>query len=203
MKLELFYPVKPLHINQGFGANPEYYARFLDRFGKPEKGHMGIDFEAAHGTPVYSACDGIAHYETDAHGGDGIVVHTNPFDYQNGQATFNVIYWHLCSKDDPKLRPLIPTDGTQVQVSVGQLLGYADNTGAPFESSGDHLHFGLVPFDPKGNAIEAANGFNGCIDPTPYFVGYFAQDADKVYTLYQTLISILRMLVGILSPKKQ
>jgi murein DD-endopeptidase MepM/ murein hydrolase activator NlpD len=185
MKLVLAYPVKPLHINQPFGANPAYYARFHDIYGKPEHGHMGIDFQAYHGQPVYAACDGMAFYSVDEHGGDGITIQTAPFDYQGGSARFNIINWHLCSANDPKFKPLTPTDGKLYPVKRGQLIGYADNTGAPFESSGDHLHFGLVPLAGNGNAINAANGFNGCINPVPYFDGSFAADPVGDPTLAQ------------------
>lgn len=33
MKLQLTYPVKPLHLNQGFGANTDYYYKFHDLLG--------------------------------------------------------------------------------------------------------------------------------------------------------------------------
>lgn len=187
MELKLYKPTKPSIVIQTFGGNPEYYARFKDRFGNPEKGHMGIDFVATHGTPLYAVVEGLARYEADEHGGDGIVIHTDVFNYKGQPATFNVINWHLCSKDDPKFHPLIPTDGSQTKVKLGDLIGYTDNTGAPFESSGDHLHFGLVPFDLQGNAIEAHNGFNGCIDPAPYLV-----DTPAVNAYYQQIINSIR-----------
>src|ERR1017187_8512770 len=102
MKLELWYGVKPMSVNQPFGANPTYYAKFLDRFGNPEKGHMGVDFFAPHATPLFAPCGGTAWYEEDSHGGAGIYIRTGPCDYSGGQAWFNVILWHLCTKDDPQ-----------------------------------------------------------------------------------------------------
>ena len=196
-ELRLYYPVKPFPINQVFGANPDYYARFKDRFGNPEKGHMGLDLRAPHGTPVYAACDGLIHYEKDAHGGEGMVIRTGQFDYKGGQATFNVINWHLIGDTDSKFPSPIATDGHTYPISAGDLVGYADNTGAPFESSGDHLHVGLVPFDDSGNAIEAHNGFNGCIDPTTYFVGIYAQDLQGLYSYYRALVDVLTKLLAL------
>lgn len=159
----LKYPVSPIHINQPFGANAAYYAKFLDANGNPLKGHMGIDFQAVHGQPVYAAHDGYAFYVgPDEHGGDGIYIR---FQDDDGK-WYTTIYWHLCSKDDPKYAPLVLAG---VNVKTGDLIGYADNTGAPFESSGDHLHFGLAPCDQNGAFLEPGNGYGGCIDPQPYF----------------------------------
>ena len=168
----LYYPTKPNTLIQGFAANPAYYARFLDKAGNPLKGHMGLDFVAAHGTPLYAVCDGLAFYATDDHGGDGIYINATPA--TGGR--FYVINWHLCSKDDPHYKPLIPTDGSWTPVKAGQLIGYTDNTGAPFESSGDHLHLGLMPLSAQGAILQPSNGFGGCVDPTPYFNGKYAAD---------------------------
>lgn len=191
-ELRLYFPVKPFQIVQVYGASPEYYARFHDRFGNPETGHMGVDLRAAHGTPVYASIDGMAHFERDEHGGEGMVIRTAPRAYKGSMATFNVIHWHLIGDTEFKYPSPIPTDGKEYSVKIGDLIGYADNTGAPFESSGDHLHLGLVPFDMAGNAIEARNGKNGCIDPTTYFTGTYAVD-------YSTLIAKLTALVALLT----
>jgi murein DD-endopeptidase MepM/ murein hydrolase activator NlpD len=67
-------------------------------------------------------------------------------------------------------------DGSTISVKAGALIAYTDNTGAPYESSGDHLHFGLIPTQPNFNPIDPYNGFGGCIDPLPFFNGLFAQD---------------------------
>lgn len=191
-ELKLYYPVKPFSINQVFGANPEYYARFKDRFGNPEKGHMGVDLRATHGTPVYAACDGIVHYEKDDHGGEGMVIWTETCKYKDGTATFNVIHWHLIGDTDLKFPSPIPTDGHSYLVTAGDLIGYADNTGAPFESSGDHLHLGLVPFGPTGEATEAHNGFNGNIDPTIYFTGLYAEDVHSLILKLAAMVVALQ-----------
>ena len=171
--LKLSYAVTPLGFNQFFGASPDYYAKFHDNHGNPLKGHNGIDFMSAHGNKLYAPCDGSARYAVDAHGGDGIYIHTSD-DEGNW---YNVILWHLCSKDDPQFAPLIPTDGSSVYVKKGQHIGYTDNTGAPYESSGDHLHFGLVKVTQDNTTtLNDDNGFNGCIDPKPFFDGNFAND---------------------------
>lgn len=189
--LRLYYPCRPFQINQVFGGNAEYYARFHDRYGNPEKGHMGVDLRAPHGMPVYAACDGMVHFEKDEHGGEGMIIRTGRYSYKGGAATFNVINWHLIGDTDPAFPSPIPTTGSSISVTAGTLIGYADNTGAPFESSGDHLHFGLVPFNDQGEAIEAQNGFNGNIDPTTYFTGTYAEDVPGLICKLQAAVQQL------------
>lgn len=186
MQLQLGYPVKPATIIQEFGNDPAYYARFHDVYGNPEKGHMGIDFRAPHGTPVYAACDGLAYYMKDEHGGEGIHIRTDVFDHMDTRAFYVVINWHLCGDTDPQYPSPIALDGKQYPVKRGDLIGYADNTGAPFESSGDHLHFGLIPYNPDTHVpLNQDNGFNGCINPAAFFDDTYAQDTprDEAYLM--------------------
>lgn len=183
----LYYPIKPYYINQGFGANPDYYARFKDSLGNPEKGHMGIDLQAAHGQPVYAAHDGMARYVHDSHGGQGVYNRTNEF---------QTIYWHLVGDTDANFPCPIRKDGVEVAVKTGDLIGYADNTGAPFESNGTHLHFGFMSIDASGNATDPSNGFGGCTDPTTFFTGTFAQDVPRLNILESSLVSVLQKLLA-------
>jgi len=199
-RLELWFPVDPLHINQEFGANPAYYARFHDAYGNPEKGHNGRDLMAFHGQPVYASVDGTAVYTSDSHGGEGCIITTSqPADYAGGTCWFNVINWHLIGNTDPAFPPPIPMNGVKTAVKVGDLIGYANNTGAPFESSGDHLHLGLAPVDANQRVLLPANGFNGCIDPAPYFNGYFAKNHDQVLANLNKQVSLLTALVNTLT----
>lgn len=175
--LQLYYPTKPYVVIQKFGNNPldangvPYYSRFIDTLGNPYKGHQGQDLAAAHGTPLFAICDGVAMYNTDSNGGDGVILNTDGgFDYNGAEVGFNIIYWHMCSKNDPTYPIAIPCDGNWHPVKAGQLLGYSDNTGAPNESSGDHLHLGLCPLNAQWTALDPGNGYGGCIDPTPYFL---------------------------------
>jgi murein DD-endopeptidase MepM/ murein hydrolase activator NlpD len=178
MKIALYYPVSPYSLNQGFAQNPAYYARFTDQFGHPEKGHNGNDLAASHGQPIYAPCDGYAQYAEDVHGGEGIYLTTNDlYDYAGGSAQYRIILWHMVGNSDSAYPSPISTDGAKHDVKAGDLIGYADNTGAPFESSGTHLHLGLIPLSASGFAAEPANGFNGCIDPQPFFNGIEAKDA--------------------------
>ncbi len=182
--MKLYYPVKPVHINQPFGANEAYYKA---KFGT--NGHTGIDFMAAHGQPVYAAHDGNALYLKDSHGGEGI------WNFST-DGTYATIYWHLIGDTDPNYKLPIPFDSTRCPVTAGEIIGYADNTGAPFESTGDHLHFGLVMIDPHGTVMNQDNGFGGCIDPEPYFNGICAQDIATLIPLERALVVTLTNIVN-------
>lgn len=181
MKFDLFYPVKPKIINQPFGNVSSTYTNM------GLAGHNGIDFFALHGEPVYATHDGVCFPEIDAQGGNGVVIRTNEaYDYNGTQVHFKTIYWHL-TKDDAVVK-------TGQQVKAGDLIGYADNTGL---STGDHLHFGLKPqawneTDWTWVNAEQQNGYLGAINPTPYFNGYFAQDAQTVLGIYYKIISLLK-----------
>lgn len=200
-KLQLAYPVKPLHFNQSFGApSPVYTAEGL-------KGHNGIDFMATHGQPVYAAHDGLASFQIDNSGGHGVVLVTNEkFDYADdpsGQAYFKTIYWHFCDGlKEPQYQSPIADKTGFVGVKQGDLLGYADSTG---QSTGDHLHFGLKPVAQGENwgtwyNVSQNNGYLGAIDPLPYFEGYFAQNIplqqQEVGTLTQ-LVNLFKTLIGL------
>lgn len=188
MKLKLSYPVKPLHFNQHFGDNPQMYSD--PKYGGVI-GHNGADFMAYHGQPVYASHDGIAYYEFDNGQGEGVVIKSNDkFDYNGEEVYMKSIYWHLADASlEPKLAsPIYKAVGYKpdqtgvsqagIPVKRGDLIGYADNTGA---STGDHLHFGLKPMAiNESNGVwfnvEQKNGYNGAINPEPYFDGTFAQD---------------------------
>lgn len=171
-KFDLAYPVSPIHLNQAFGANPAHYAKFLDDNGNPQKGHMGLDLQAYTGQPVYAAHDGFAfNVGPDDHGGEGVYVRTTqPDDARNYHTT---IYWHLLPRNNAQFP--CPIQGSKV-VKRGDQIGWADNSGAPFESSGTHLHLGLAVCDVNGNFKNRLNGFNGCIDAQPFFNGTYATD---------------------------
>lgn len=183
MKFELFYPIKPAKINQNFGGNSVNYSD--PKYGGIV-GHNGIDFQASHGDPVYAAHDGTCYPEIDSSGGNGVVIRTDDaYEYEGAQVHFKTIYWHLDKAD------AVVKIGQKVK--TGDLIGYADNTGA---STGDHLHFGL-----KAQAWDESNwtwynlnqnnGYLGAIDPAPYFNGYYATDASTVFFILNSIKNLL------------
>ncbi len=151
MNPKLFYPIKPIFVNQAFAKNAN---SFYVESGM--KGHNGIDLRAVHGQPIYATHDGVALPQIDDHGGNGIVLVADGGEYWT-------VYWHLIDDD------AVVHSGQRVK--AGDLLAYADNTG---RSTGDHLHFGLEFKDADQN-----NGYKGYTDPQPYFNGLYAQDINN------------------------
>jgi murein DD-endopeptidase MepM/ murein hydrolase activator NlpD len=190
-KLELWYPVKPYIVTQGFGVNGDYY----QRNGVNIIGHNGLDLAAANGQLCRAAHDGVVVFTgEDGKGGLGVVVRTTePYDYQGDAVYFKTIYWHL-KPNSFKVKP-------GQLVKVGDVLAECDTTGL---ATGPHLHFGLKPVAKKGEEdwawynIEQNNGYLGAIDPTPYFNGYYAEDSQKVLATLQTILDLARRAVELL-----
>lgn len=126
------------------------------------KGHNGLDFPAKDGEPVYFNCfdyEGLVlETNLDIKSGLGIVI-----GIKTANGSFKTIYWHL--KD-------ILVQAGQI-ISTGELIGYADNTGY---STGTHLHFGLKECDENWITINRGNGYDGCIDPEPFYQDIFVKD---------------------------
>ena len=121
------------------------------------------------------------------------------------------VYWHFCdAKKEPQyMSPVYKAVGFQpdqtgvsnigIPVETGDLIGYADNTGA---STGDHLHFSIKPcLINEANGIwynvEQKNGFNGSIDPQPYFDNY----TPKKFSILKKLVELYRLLINALLVK--
>lgn len=144
--LELELPLKDIFVNQPFGVN---YVDFYTKLGM--KGHNGIDFKAKDGCECYAAHTGIVTRAGKDSGGGVFIEITNIL------TGYKTIYYHLKSVTVKKGQT----------IGVGELIGYCDNTGK--YTTGDHLHFGLKEVDVNGRTINVNNGYNGAIDPAPYF----------------------------------
>lgn len=189
-RLSLTYPLDSKLFNQGFGENPQVYSD--PKFGGI-KGHNGMDFYAGHGTPIFASLDGIAHYEIDPGGGHGVVILSNDkFEDINGRSSYwKTIYWHMCdSNKEPQYKS--PIEGKTIGVKRGELIGYADNTGF---STGDHLHFGLKPFDQVN--LDQNNGYGGCVNPNIYLTSVIPQDIPKEIVRLKQQVSILQSLINL------
>ncbi|KKL68831.1 hypothetical protein LCGC14_2121030 [marine sediment metagenome] len=116
-------------------------------------GHNGLDIILLRGENIYATSPRgkVIEISDDESAGIGVVV----WDYNN---RYKTIYWHL------KLGSVKVKLGQEVP--AGTLLGLGNNTGW---STGDHLHFGLKKTNERGATINRDNGFNGAIDPIPFF----------------------------------
>lgn len=172
--MNLYYPVKnPINPTNPFGqASPMYTNLKL-------KGHPGQDYESPTGTPLYAPCDGDVFFVKDNFHGDGLWIRYP----NNAKPEYNIILYHMPEVGTP-LATQYPfkvstTPGVVTSIKAGQLLGYTDNSGFPIESTAPHLHVGIMPCDFTGEALNPDNGFNGCVDPTPFWNGLFAEDIGK------------------------
>lgn len=182
MELKLYYPVKnPINQSNLFGTSNAMYA------GLGQKGHPGLDFEAPLGTPLYAPCDGDAFYATDSAGGDGFWIRYP----SNAAPQYNIILWHMPNAGNPTYPSTIPeTKGVVTGIKAGELLGYTGNSGFPVESTGPHLHVGVLPCDATGAALNPDNGYLGCVDPMPFFNELFAEDINKVQPVVTQLETV-------------
>jgi murein DD-endopeptidase MepM/ murein hydrolase activator NlpD/uncharacterized protein YraI len=138
----LRWPVDSQRVNQYFGENPDTYKPF----GLP--GHEGLDLFALTGANVYAAADGEVYQA--GHPKDhpyGLHVRIK---HPVGGKTYHTIYAHLSDTN------------VQVgqQVSAGDLIGKADNTGNSF---GSHLHLTL-----KIDGEQTPGYPAGIVDPWPF-----------------------------------
>lgn len=158
------YPVKA-SISQNFGENPTANIRpgnpdywIIQQFGNYQPdGHTGIDFSCKAGTEVRAVADGVVLHV----GWMGGTYASNPWWVAPGFAgycavidhgSFIGIYGH-CKDGSAKV-------GKGARVREGQVFILSGNTGG---STGDHLHFELLP---DGYNLNAR--FYGRVNPLPY-----------------------------------
>lgn len=133
------------------------------------KGHNGEDWNTWHGEPIYFPveADTTWHIKSaaDNDGGLGVDVVSDTPILDGQRVKFR--FWHL--------KNTALAEGAPVE--LGQLIGYADSTGA---STGDHLHWSMKFVDKNGNTLNKDNGYSGAIDFTPYYENVFVLDVLQV-----------------------
>ncbi|MBP8125857.1 MAG: peptidoglycan DD-metalloendopeptidase family protein [Caldilineaceae bacterium] len=130
-------------LSRGWGAAPEYYARFKYD-GVALKGHNGLDFALPIGTPILAIDAGWVLREGYEAGGFGNYIKIR---HEWGES----LYAHLDS---------LPMMGMGQRVGKGQQIGTSGNTGG---STGPHLHFGI-----RVNPYKRNDGWGGFCDPMPH-----------------------------------
>lgn len=144
MTIKIGYPVdlRSHRKTQGFGENPQDYARF------GLKGHNGDDFASVNvGQTDYIFAVDQGTVSKVAYDLNGFGHHVY---VQHGWG--KSVYAHMVK--------IWVTVGDKV--ARGTILGEEGSTG---NSSGKHVHFGIYP-----TGISVNNGYKGAVDPTPYYV---------------------------------
>jgi murein DD-endopeptidase MepM/ murein hydrolase activator NlpD len=126
-------------IASGFGFR-------IDPIYKTRKSHMGLDFAAPSGTPIYATADGIikfSGFSTSGYGNHVIINHG--FGYET-------LYGHM-----------VRVGATQgQQVKRGQVIGYVGSTG---KSTGPHLHYEVHK---SGVQLDPINFFYNDLTPAQF-----------------------------------
>ena len=126
-------------IASGFGFR-------IDPIYKTRKSHMGLDFAAPSGTPIYATADGIVKFSgfsTSGYGNHVIINHG--FGYET-------LYGHM-----------VRVGATQgQQVKRGQVIGYVGSTG---KSTGPHLHYEVHK---DGQAVNPVNFYYNDLSAEDY-----------------------------------
>ncbi len=126
-------------IASGFGFR-------IDPIYKTRKSHMGLDFAAPSGTPIYATANGIVKFSgfsTSGYGNHVIINHG--FGYET-------LYGHM-----------VRVGATQgQQVKRGQVIGYVGSTG---KSTGPHLHYEVHK---SGVQLDPINFFYNDLTPAQF-----------------------------------
>lgn len=139
------WPLDTLRITQWYGENPAAYAKFGLR------GHNGVDFGCAVGTPVKAAADGVVMYVADDPAGYGLYIRI-----WHKALGVHSMHGHL-SKQSVKVGDA---------VKQGQVIGLSGNTG---NSTGPHLHYELRLCDANGMYMEPLPGYGKACDPVTFY----------------------------------
>jgi murein DD-endopeptidase MepM/ murein hydrolase activator NlpD len=126
-------------IASGFGFR-------IDPIYKTRKSHLGLDFAAPTGTPIYATADGFVKYagfSTNGYGNHVIINHG--FGYET-------LYGHMVR--------VSASQGQQVK--RGQVIGYVGSTG---KSTGPHLHYEVHK---SGVQIDPINFFYNDLTPAQF-----------------------------------
>lgn len=183
MKFKLWFPTDNFRIEQKFGK--EHTVPFLLPLYKKYGliGHNGLDLLANDGEVIRAAHTGtIISAGGDSGLGLFVAIRTNEtFEYKEQSVFFKTIYGHLkYNSIRVRINQIIRT---------GDIIALADNTGA---STGSHLHFGLKPqkqnmADQQWENLLPVNGYEGAIDPFPYFTSEPAKNMAIRFNILETL----------------
>lgn len=176
-RLELFYPLKPLWVNQAFGI----YNLAYKQFGFTE--HNGWDYAISEGQIAYAMCDGeVTEVGFNESAGNYVKYTTREKVWVEGKLE-RVCFMYMHGK-----KPLVIKGQL---VKAGDLIQVCNNTGF---STGNHLHISGFMVDDEGYKIrQGRKETDWCFDFSQYYNRFFAVDAQKLFSLYHNLIALLQM----------
>lgn len=217
MKLELFYSLKPWIVTQDFYgdrvcANPNNPKDFKVKVGDScdagmvslysifgYKTHGGNDVVGALGQTIRASINGYVKYiETERERGLGVeIVSEDRFDFKK-EPDKGIPEDITCRvrTGDYHMNAVRVVLGQQVK--TGDVIGEVGSTGF---STAPHDHFFVKLCDDNGESLYPNNGWRSCIDPAPYFSGYFAEDAQRVI-LIRRLIDLYSQLVAFIKGRQ-
>lgn len=192
---DIIRPIEPFELTQGFGENPQDYARF------GLKGHNGWDLRTKYpDTPQghrFILASWLSNfYATGDEGNDGFGKYFEVIVTLNN--TWKLTYGHCLAIDSFTTK------------NEGESMGISDNTG---NSTGDHLHLtakkGTLS-NGKFQSFDPNNGYFGAVNPQGFFdeLRAFKQNNSSVapttptppvnmQPMDQILIDLYRALCGI------
>lgn len=126
-------------IASGFGYR-------IDPIYKDRRAHLGMDFTAPHGTPIYATADGVvtdAGFNTGGFGNRVVINHGN---------SYETLYGHMY-----RIKARVGQ-----RVKRGEVIGYVGNTG---KSSGPHCHYEVHRY---GNPVNPIYYFYNDLTPAQF-----------------------------------
>jgi murein DD-endopeptidase MepM/ murein hydrolase activator NlpD len=138
--------IQPVRMRAGVRFSSGFGYRIHPIF-KVRKLHLGVDFAAKRGTPVYATADGVI-ISNDVFGGRGFGKHLT---ISHGYG-YHTLYAHM----DRVVRRI------GQRVKRGDLIGYVGNTG---RSTAPHLHYEVIR---NGQRVNPINYFFNDLTPAEY-----------------------------------
>ena len=228
MTFALFKPFPDETVSQFFGGNENVYYKANEL-----KGHPGMDFAVPWGTPIPQCCEGAYVYSLLNKDNPDLSKYRavcTMWDDPNSDTSYEVIYGH-CS-DIESIPGTTPTVGTFLAMvgNTGPVYANGEEVSTAAKEAGSHqgahLHFQVrlckrvkltdatkqYIVDSNGiyqkdgwyyEVVNYSNGYNGCIDPQPFFHNILAINAQKEIWLLTQLKSLYQSMVDYLQAKRK
>lgn len=208
-ELKLDYPVDTRQIAQPFGGN------MVDAYHRDGlRGHPAVDFQIEWGKPIYSASKGLGKvYRMYNKNNPDLSKYRGVLEYIELEDCFIELTYGHCDKITCSLGQTIPREPLATVGNTGEVY-YGTELVTEAEKQkgshrGAHLHFQMrkmqrvshttlddimIQLLDDGTYLTARqNGYNGCIDPMPYF----DTTPDEIEVLKAKKISLLTQLISL------